>query len=75
MYLQQGDKLILYTDGVNEAVNEKREQFGIQRFVDIILESGGLSAKELQTKIMDAVEAFAAGQEQHDDITVMIVQV
>ncbi|GAK54949.1 Stage II sporulation E family protein [Candidatus Vecturithrix granuli] len=73
--LEPGDKLILYTDGVNEAINTRREQFGVQRIVELVLEHGNRSPKELQNAIVAAVEVFSEGQEQHDDITVMIVQV
>jgi serine phosphatase RsbU (regulator of sigma subunit) len=73
--LQPGDKLILYTDGVNEAVNRRREQFGVQRIIELVLQHGASPAKELQQAIIEAVEAFSEGQEQNDDITVMIVQV
>ena len=73
--LEPGDKLILYTDGVNEAVNRERKQFGVQRLVELVLEHGTRSAKDLRDTIIQAVEAFAEGQEQNDDITVMVVQV
>lgn len=73
--LEPGDKLILYTDGVNEAINSRREQFGVQRIIELVLEHGNRSAKELQHTIIEAVETFSEGQEQNDDITVMVVQV
>ena len=75
LYLEQGDVLVLYTDGVNEAQNTAEEMFGVERLVQVILEHGGRSPEELRDIIVNRVETFAEGQEQHDDITVLIVQV
>ena len=73
--LQKGDKLILYTDGINEAENNEGEQFGVERLVNIVLEYGTFSPKELQDRIIESVTTFSRGQQQKDDITVMVVQV
>lgn len=73
--LEKGDKLVLYTDGITEAENTDKEQFGAERLVNVMLEHGMLSPKELQDKIVESVIAFSNGKEQSDDITVMIVQV
>jgi sigma-B regulation protein RsbU (phosphoserine phosphatase) len=73
--LEKGDVLVLYTDGVNEAQNTAGQMFGIERLVQIILEHGGRSPKELKNVIVNSVQTFSEGQEQRDDITVMIVRV
>ena len=49
--LAQGDEIVLYTDGVTEAVNEKSEQFSMERLIKVIRENPTLSAKDLMTKI------------------------
>lgn len=74
-HLQAGDLLILYTDGINEAENRDGEPFGVDRLVDVILEHSGESPKDLCSHIIARVETFAQGREQHDDITLLIVQV
>ena len=73
--LELGDKLILYTDGINETQNALREQFGLERFVQLILEHGKRSAQELCDTIMENVTAFSEDQGLTDDISVMIVEV
>jgi sigma-B regulation protein RsbU (phosphoserine phosphatase) len=74
-HLQKGDVLVFYTDGINEAENTEGEQFGIERLVNIILEYGDCSPKELKDTIVKSVNTFSRGQEQRDDITLMIVRV
>ncbi len=73
--LEQGDMLILYTDGVTEALNQAREQFGQERLVEVILRYGSSSSKELLDGIIESVKEFSQEQPQNDDITVMIVRV
>jgi len=73
--LEPGDKLILYTDGVTETLNVAREQFGLERLVQLILEHGHLSAKDLLDLILSRVKEFADEQGLADDITIMVVQI
>lgn len=73
--LHSGDRLLLYTDGINEAENVEGEQFGIERLVHFILNNQDLAPGVFLEQILDSVTTFAQGQEQKDDITMMIVQV
>lgn len=73
--LEPGDKLILYTDGVNETLNVARQQFGLERLVHLILEYGHLSARELLDHILARVREFADEQGLTDDITIMVVHI
>jgi sigma-B regulation protein RsbU (phosphoserine phosphatase) len=73
--LEKGDILVLFTDGVNETLNPSREQFGLERLVNVILKYGSRSPRELRDKIIDSVKEFSEGQGLIDDITVMITQV
>jgi sigma-B regulation protein RsbU (phosphoserine phosphatase) len=69
--LKTGDRLVLYTDGVTEAMDENKNLFSENRLLEII---SGMKAPdpELMVKdIMNAVEAHASGMPQSDDITVM----
>ncbi|HBL44296.1 PP2C family protein-serine/threonine phosphatase, partial [uncultured Gimesia sp.] len=71
-HLQPGEQLILYTDGVTEAMNEEREQFGIERLKSLILDSR-LNPAELGEQILKAVRTFAGQAEQYDDLTLVII--
>jgi sigma-B regulation protein RsbU (phosphoserine phosphatase) len=73
--LKQGDTIIFYTDGVVEAVNDKQEMYGFDRFMTSIHESENLEANALMQKLIDDVEKFVGNVEQHDDITIVVVKV
>ncbi len=73
--MQKGDMVILYTDGVVEAMNEKNEMYGIQKLMKLVLDNKGLLAQELIDKIRNSVFEFAGGRLQYDDITLLIFKV
>ena len=73
MDLRPGDVLVLYTDGVTEAINDHEEEFGEQRLLSVIMENRTLPAAELLEKILNAISTFAGNRPQHDDITLLIL--
>jgi len=72
--LQPGDLLIHYTDGITEAFNDKGEEFGEERLVEVILTNRTLTAADLVKATIAAVEAFADGYPQTDDITLIVLK-
>ncbi len=73
--LEQGDVIVLYTDGVTEAMNNKNEMFGEEKLVNIVKEKRRLSAEELVSSIQDEVAKFEGKQKKHDDTTVIVIRV
>ncbi len=77
LYLEPGDALVLYTDGVTEAKNPQGDFFAqdslqpVQRLVELY---GHLSAKDLLEAILWELKQFIGGAEQADDITVVTVK-
>jgi len=69
--LGPGDLLLLYSDGVTEAVNLAGEEFGEERLIDLVKSRAGASAAAIVAEIQTAVEQWAAGQPASDDITVV----
>ena len=67
--LGYGDTLILYTDGVTEAMNAEEEEFGLDRLRQIFAESPPGSPQQAIDAIFEAVRAFAGDTPQSDDIT------
>ena len=67
--LAPGDTVVCYTDGVTEAMNPQGEQFGIERLRRTFADSPPKSASDAVQKIFDAVNSFAEGAIQSDDIT------
>ena len=72
--LDEGDVVVFYTDGVTEAVDERFNQFGIERLVEITRKNSHLPAADLVEKITDEVLAFSKGAPQFDDITLMVLK-
>ncbi|MFA5416153.1 MAG: PP2C family protein-serine/threonine phosphatase, partial [Methanoregula sp.] len=72
--LVPGDILVLYTDGVTEAINEAEEEFGEARLLRVITDNRTLPADALLEKILSAITTFAGSRPQHDDITIMILK-
>jgi sigma-B regulation protein RsbU (phosphoserine phosphatase) len=73
--LEEGDIIVLYTDGVTEAMNVQDEEFGEERLIQVISDNHALSANELNHKIEDVVMAFAGEAPQFDDFTLMVVKI
>jgi serine phosphatase RsbU (regulator of sigma subunit)/predicted enzyme related to lactoylglutathione lyase len=68
-----GDTLALYTDGITEAFNNAAEEFGEQRLIEVMRRHREASSEALISLIVDEVQRFS-GQEQHDDITLIVAK-
>ncbi|MCX7702613.1 MAG: PP2C family protein-serine/threonine phosphatase [Planctomycetota bacterium] len=69
--LQKGDRIVVYTDGVVEAMNEKGEEFGEERFLEIVEENADKPSSEFINQLISALRVHQGKAEQHDDITVV----
>lgn len=72
--LQSGDILLLYTDGLIEAMNKDMVEFGAERIESIMKSSHKFTAAEIAEAVRESIFQFTAGQEQHDDITVLVLK-
>jgi serine phosphatase RsbU (regulator of sigma subunit)/anti-sigma regulatory factor (Ser/Thr protein kinase)/transposase len=72
--LHKNDMLVVYTDGVTEAMNAKQEQFGEERLIQVIKENAHLTPAEFIGKLDENLARFTQSQEQHDDITVVAIK-
>lgn len=73
--LEQGDLLLLYTDGVTEQENEQGEEFSAGRLQEIVRRHRAEPAAEIVTRVSEAVFAFAGSKEQADDLTVVALKI
>lgn len=74
LQLEPGTKLFLYTDGVPEAMNAKREAFGLDRMLLALNEEADASPKTLLQNVRTAVSHFVKDAEQFDDITMLCLE-
>lgn len=72
--LNEGDALILYTDGVTEAFNEKREMFGESGLEKTLKSVPGAGSQEIIEAIIEDVKDFSGNEPQSDDITILTLK-
>lgn len=72
--LSPGDRLVLYTDGVPDAIDAHTEAFGLQRFEQAVLDSADFDAAGTLDAILAAVTAHTTGEPQFDDLTLAVVR-
>lgn len=74
IHLNPGDGVILYTDGITEAQNSQRKQYGLNRLCEIVSNNWHHSATEIQQAIIDDVRTHIGVQKVFDDITVLVLK-
>lgn len=72
--LLPGDILVLYTDGVTEAIDKEVKQYGAKRLRSVIRDSRQLPAQAIMESILEDISRFSSGQAQYDDITMIVVK-
>jgi serine phosphatase RsbU (regulator of sigma subunit) len=73
--LQTGDVIVLYTDGITEAMDSESDLFGDARLQRLVEEHGHLESGELRERILREIESFVGGADQHDDMTMILIKV
>ena len=74
LQLEPGDTLVMYTDGVTEAMNPDRMEFGTRQLMTILGGQAGKSSQQIIDVVRGAIKDFAEGAEQSDDITMLVVK-
>ncbi|NLI14991.1 MAG: SpoIIE family protein phosphatase [candidate division Zixibacteria bacterium] len=74
IYMGRDDIMLMYTDGVTEARDERGEEFGTNRLRELVLQSRNLSAKEILDKIVDSVNKFRDSSLEADDLTMILIK-
>jgi serine phosphatase RsbU (regulator of sigma subunit) len=73
-HLGPGDVLVLYSDGVTEANNANFDEFGEERFIEVLKRHRHEPAAGIVTAVTNALGEFAAGAPQADDITLVVAK-
>jgi sigma-B regulation protein RsbU (phosphoserine phosphatase) len=73
--LRPGDVLIVFTDGVPEALNPAGEEFGEQRLKEALVRHAPLPVAGMKSRLLDEMRAWIADAEPHDDLTFVIMKV
>lgn len=72
--LQKNDLIVMFTDGVNEAMNKYGEEYSDEKLEELVLKNKGKSAEEVHNIIQKSVSQFSHGAVQSDDITIMVLK-
>ena len=72
--LHPGDLLFMYTDGVNEAENAETEMYSMSRLINLLQNKNSGNPEEITKSALKDVKDFTAGENQSDDITIMVLK-
>lgn len=74
IFLDPGDMLIVYSDGLTEATNPREEEFGLERLRQLAPRLRGMIPETAGSVILAEADAFLAGERAHDDLSLIIVR-
>ena len=69
-----GDRLLIYTDGLTEAMDAHREQFGVERLTEIVRRERPWPVRTVIENIISSIHAHTTGTDQADDMTVVMLE-
>jgi sigma-B regulation protein RsbU (phosphoserine phosphatase) len=72
--LEEGDTLVVFSDGVTEALNTAGDEFGEERLLPCLDEHRACRPQELRDRILESVRTFAASAAQNDDVTALVLR-
>lgn len=75
LQMEPGDKVVFYTDGIVEAMNKHKDMYGFERLHEVVKSSPAETAEALMNDIITSVSDFTGAVPQHDDLTVIVVNV
>jgi phosphoserine phosphatase RsbU/P len=73
--LASGDWLVIFTDGVVEAVNTVDEEYGEQRLLGVVAGAADATPSDMMQRIFTALDVFVGNTPQHDDVTCLLLKV
>ena len=74
VYLYSGDVVILYTDGITEAIDINQAQYGLARLINVVNQNLKTSAAEIRNAVIKDVRQHIGTQEVYDDITLLVLK-
>ncbi|MBD1811367.1 AAA family ATPase [Microcoleus vaginatus DQ-U2] len=72
--LNSGDVVVLYTDGITEAFDMKKDQYGIEPLIEVVVLNREQSAAEIKQAVIDDVRRYIGEQKVFDDITLVVIK-
>jgi len=72
--IENEDLFLFYSDGITEAMNSKREEFGEMRLIECVKKNKNLTSNEIRNIILEEINKFREGNIQNDDLTLLIIK-
>jgi sigma-B regulation protein RsbU (phosphoserine phosphatase) len=72
--LTSGDSLVVYSDGISEAMNELGDFFGDERLLAVVRQSAGLPPEMIGARVLDAVATFVGDAVPNDDVSLIVLK-
>ncbi|HST20324.1 MAG TPA: SpoIIE family protein phosphatase [Blastocatellia bacterium] len=74
VFFNPGDSLIIYSDGITESINDRDEEFGEERLIEVVKHNLSRSASGIRDRIDEALSRFVGTTAPVDDMTLMIIK-
>ena len=74
IFLQPGDGVVLYTDGITEAENLAKKLYDIDRLCNIISRNWDKSAEEVKQDVIEDITGYIGKQKVYDDLTLVVLK-
>jgi sigma-B regulation protein RsbU (phosphoserine phosphatase) len=74
LQLEPDDTLVIFSDGVTEAMDPEEDLYGVGRLRSVLQGKTLLALDEIQRSVLESVENFARGARQADDLTILVVR-
>jgi len=72
--MKYGDRLIMYTDGIPEAIDAERREYSLERLQSVVVKNRSLPLEDFTSAIIEDVQRFIGSAQVEDDITLVVVE-
>lgn len=74
VHLNSGDVVVLYTDGITEAIDINEVQYGLERLVEVVAKNSLRSVQDIKQAVIDDLKGYIGLQKVYDDITILVIK-
>ena len=75
IHFNKGDRLILYSDGITECTNNKKDQFSVERLIELTEQGRNLPLDKLMTKVQQSLRQWKGDDKFEDDVTLLAMEI
>jgi len=72
--LEEGEVLVLYTDGMTDAINGEKEEFGLERLCELVKKNHDLPSAIIVENVLEMLKQYIGKAKVYDDISLMVIK-